>query len=108
MSQTYRTFSQLINQDQKFLNQLQSFMSMLINSKVFEPSSTPVPTAKQLSKRSLKALPSVHTSHIVQNQKFSHVPPPSVHPSSLLYIITYIFKQNIINYFLHQISLVSF
>ena len=50
MSQTYRTFSQLINQDQKFLNQLQSFMSMLINSKVFGPSSTPVPTAKQLSK----------------------------------------------------------
>ena len=74
MSQAYRTFSQLINQDQKFLNQLESFMSMLINSQVFEPSSTPVPTAKQLSKRSIKAFPSVHTSYYIRNLMFSRVP----------------------------------
>ena len=55
MSQAYRTFSQLINQDQQFLNQLESFMSMLIDSQVFEPSSTPKPAPKQLSKRSIKA-----------------------------------------------------
>ena len=74
MSQTYRTFSQLINQDQKFLNQLQSFMSMLVNSKVFGPSSKPLPANKQLSKRSPKAPSSVSPSYFIQNLIFSHVP----------------------------------
>ena len=35
ISQTYQLLSQLINQEQKFLNQLESFMQMLIKSKVF-------------------------------------------------------------------------
>ena len=66
MSQAYRTFSQLINQDQRFLNQLQSFMSMLIDSQVFEPSSTPKPAPKQLSKRSVQAFQSVNASHYIR------------------------------------------
>jgi hypothetical protein len=44
MSQVFRTFSQLIDQDKKFLSQLESFQTMLIQSKVFKnPSSTPPP-----------------------------------------------------------------
>ena len=44
MSQTYQIISQLVNQEQTFLNQLESFMAMLIKSKVFGPSSTQSPT----------------------------------------------------------------
>jgi hypothetical protein len=52
MSQVFRTFTQLIHQDQKFLNQLESFQKMLINSNVFQnPSTTPIPP-KQVVKRS--------------------------------------------------------
>ena len=52
MSQVYKLFSQLIDQDQKFLSQLQSFQTMLIQSKVFKnPSSTP-PPENHIGKRS--------------------------------------------------------
>ena len=73
MSQTYRTFSQLINQDQKFLNQLQSFMSMLVKSKVFGPSSKQLPANKQLVKRSPKAPSGVSPSYSIHNLIFPHV-----------------------------------
>ena len=56
MSQVFRTFSQLIDQDKKFLSQLESFQNMLIQSNVFKnPSSTPLPQ-KQIVKRSPKIL----------------------------------------------------
>ena len=44
ISQTYQLISQLVNQEQIFLNQLESFMQMLIKSKVFGPASTQPPT----------------------------------------------------------------
>ena len=53
MSQAFRVFSQLINQDERFLNQLKSFMSMLVDSQVFEPTSTPNPEPNQISKRAV-------------------------------------------------------
>ena len=74
ISQAYRTFLQLINQDQRFLNQLQSFMSMLIDSRVFEPSTIPKPAPKQLGKRSVQAFQSVKASHSIKKQMFYRVP----------------------------------
>ena len=69
MSQVFRTFTQLIHQDKKFLNQLESFQKMLINSNVFQdPSTTPIPP-NQVVKRS----PTVfggHLSNIIHNADF--------------------------------------
>ena len=69
MSQAYRTFSQLISQDQKFQNQLQSFVSMLINSRVFEPPSTLAPKRR----RSVRTSQSVNSSDSIQNLVFPRV-----------------------------------
>ena len=59
LTQAFRIFSQLINQDQKFLNQMQSFMSMLVDSQVFQPTSTPNPQSNQVNKRAVKPLKGV-------------------------------------------------
>ena len=69
MSQVFRTFTQLIDQDKKFLHQLESFQKMLIKSNVFQdPSSTPIPP-NEMVKRSPMVLGG-SLSHILPNTTF--------------------------------------
>ena len=69
ISQTYQLLSQLINQEQKFLNQLESFMQMLIKSKVFGPTSTQAPVV-QPEKRSIMADRRISQPLLTQNPVF--------------------------------------
>ena len=73
MSQAFRVFSQLINQDQRFLNQMNSFMSMLVASEVFQPTSTANPQSSQVSKRAVKPLKAVSGLQFKLNSVFSRV-----------------------------------
>ena len=73
LTQAFRIFSQLINQDQKFLNQMQSFMTMLVDSKVFQPNSTPNPQSKQANKRSVKPHKAVSKLQFRYQSVFSRV-----------------------------------
>ena len=73
LTQAFRIFSQLINQDQKFLNQMQSFMSMLVDSQVFQPTSTPNPQSNQVNKRSVKPLKGVSKLQFRHKSVFSRV-----------------------------------
>ena len=73
LSQAFRIFSQLINQDQRFLNQMNSFMSMLVASEVFQPTSTPNPQSNQVNKRAVKPLKGVSRLQFKHKSVFPRV-----------------------------------